>query len=178
MKNVTIKLFQFNELSESAKQVAISNLSDINVDYDWWQSTYEDAKNIGLKITSFDLDRNRHAKGLFIDRAENCANKIISEHGINCATYATAHVYLRDFAELLEKYEVEQDGMYFNFRNDATEYDFENEKEDLDEQFLNDICEDYSILLQKECEYLQSEEAIVETIIANDYDFTIDGKIY
>ena len=58
MKTLTINLYQFSELSDEAKEKAISNLSDINVDFDWWTNTYEDAARIGLKITSFDLDRN------------------------------------------------------------------------------------------------------------------------
>jgi hypothetical protein len=32
--------------------------------------------------------------------------------------------------------------------------------------------------IQNEFEYLQSKEAIIETIKANDYDFTEDGKLY
>jgi len=51
------KLYHFDELSEEAKQKAIEGLSDINTDYEWWESTYEDAENIGLKLTSFGLDR-------------------------------------------------------------------------------------------------------------------------
>ena len=39
------------KLSDKAKQKAIEKFYDINVDYDWWDSVYEDAKNIGLKIT-------------------------------------------------------------------------------------------------------------------------------
>ena len=66
MKTHTINTYSFNELSEEAQQKAIENLSDINVNFDWWNFTYEDAKNIGLKITSFDLDRRRHAKGQFL----------------------------------------------------------------------------------------------------------------
>jgi hypothetical protein len=37
--------------------------------------------------------------------------------------------------------------------------------------------EDYSIILQKECDYLSSEESIIETIEANDYEFDIDGNL-
>jgi hypothetical protein len=33
-------------------------------------------------------------------------------------------------------------------------------------------------MLRHEYEYLTSEEAIKETLIINEYDFTIDGKIY
>ncbi len=57
MKEVTIKLYEFDELSERAQEEAIEKLSDINVDYDWWKYVYEDAERIGLKINEFDLER-------------------------------------------------------------------------------------------------------------------------
>lgn len=175
MQTVTIKIFKFNELSAEAQKVAINNLLDINVDYQWWESTYDDAKNVGLKITSFDLDRNRHATGVFIDSAEDCANKIISEHGETCETYKTAQNYLSERAKLVESL---SDGCDIDEVSEGNEDEFDELCDELDEQFLKDIVEDYSIILQKECEYLQSEEAIIESIEANDYDFTADGKMY
>lgn len=156
MKQVTINVYQFNELNEDAKQKAIQELSDINVDYQWWESTYEDAKNVGLKIASFDLERNRHAKGEFINDADYCANEIVSNHGKDCETYKTAANYLDERSKL-----------------DIDEQ--EDELSDLDDEFLNNILEDYSIMLQNECEYLQSDEAIIETIEANEYEFNEDG---
>lgn len=48
--------------------------------------------------------------------------------------------------------------------------------EDID--FRRALQEDYASILQQEYEYLTSEEAIRETIEANDYEFTDDLKIY
>ena len=48
MKTVTINLFNFNELNEKAKEKALNKLRDINLEDNWWQFTYEDAKNIGF----------------------------------------------------------------------------------------------------------------------------------
>lgn len=153
MRTIRIKLYKFSELSESAKQKAIENLSDINVDYNWWESTYEDAKNIGLKITSFELDRNRHAKGKFTGYAIDTAKDILEEHGQDCETYKTAEGFISDYNTTLDE-----------------------DIEELEEGFLNSLLEDYSIILQKEREYLQSEDAIIETIEANEYEFTITGE--
>ena len=94
MKTIEINLYEFSELSDKAKQKAISKLSDINVSHDWWNFTYDDAENIGLKITSFNLDRNRHAKGKFIISGCEVAEKIMSEHGENCETFKTAAQFL------------------------------------------------------------------------------------
>ena len=89
------KVYQFSELSDEAKETAIQNCCDFNVDYEWWDCMYDDAKNVLLKLESFDLDRNRHCTGSFIEYAKDTANKIISEHGDKCETYqkiGRAHV--------------------------------------------------------------------------------------
>jgi len=44
MKTIEINLYQFNELSESAKQTAIEWYRSVNLDYDWWEFIYDDAK--------------------------------------------------------------------------------------------------------------------------------------
>jgi len=57
MRTIETTVYKFDELSDEAKQQSIENLYDLNVDYEWWDCTYEDAENIGLKISEFDLDR-------------------------------------------------------------------------------------------------------------------------
>lgn len=174
MQTKTYNTYKFNELTDEQKEKAVTNLYDINVSHDWWIFTFEDAKTIGLEITSFELDRNRHAKGKFIDSALECAHAIEKEHGESCTTYKTAKEYLVDRDNLVKKYE---DKNNLGHIDEDKEYDFDNECDDLDDEFLNSLLEDYSIMLQNESEYLMSEEAIIETIQANDYDFTSDGKI-
>lgn len=166
MRTIETTLYNFSELSEEAKKKAIEKLSDINVSYDWWEFIYEDAENIGLKITSFDLDRNRHAKGEFITSAPECAESILNEHGDTCETYSTAQTLLNRLSEVEAKWEG---------RERTNEED--NELDELEDEFLKSLLEDYSIMLEKECEYLQSEKAIIETIEANDYEFDEDGNL-
>ena len=157
MKTIQINLYKFDELPEEAQRAALDKYADINVDHDWWDSTYEDAKMIGLQITEFDLDRSRYAGGEFIEPAAEVAQNILKEHGENCRTRKTALCFLEQQAAWVR--EEEYDGA-------------------LDDSFLNNILDDYSRTLQAESEYLQSDEAVKETLIANEYDFTIDGKIY
>lgn len=171
MKTIEVKLFSFDELSEDAKQTAINSHLDINVFCDWWQNTYQDAENIGLKITSFDLDRNRHAKGHFILSACEVAQNIINTHGENCETYKTAANFLEDFNPLFAEYLDESSEHYESSER-------EGKLQDLEADFLDSLLEDYSIILQNECDYLQSEEAIKETLIANEYEFLESGKRY
>jgi hypothetical protein len=169
MRTVRTKVYQFNELNESAKQTAIKKNSYINVDYDWWQSIYEDANAIGLKITSFDLDRRRHADGQFTLSACEVAQNIFNNHGEHCQTYQTAEKFMEKWQPVYNDYLDENSENYESG-------DLEDEMQDLEDEFLKSLLEDYSIILQNECEYLQSDEAIAETLIANEYEFTKDGN--
>ena len=164
MKTKTINVYQFDELSDDAKAKAIERLSDINVDYQWWESTYEDARYVKLKLTEFDLDRNKHCRGSFMESPTETAELIVSSHGKDCDTYKTAKAFLSNLNDLTSPYPNIEDVP-------------EDKIEDLEDMFLADLLEDYASILQKECDYLQSEEAIIETIKANEYWFTEDGKL-
>lgn len=170
MKTIKINLFEFNELSEQAKQKAIEKNYAINVQHDWWDCTYEDAKNIGLKLKSFDLDRNRHATGQFMYAANEVAANILKEHGEDCETYKTTVNFMDNWQPVFNDY---MDSSSENYES----RDLENTLMDLENDYLTDLLEDYSIMLQNECEYLQSEEAIIETFEANGYTFEEDGTM-
>ena len=169
MRTIQVNLYKFEELSEEAKQKAIENLYEINVYFDWWECTYDDAIRIGLRITGFDLDRNRHAKGKFLLSANEVAQNILNEHGEQCETYKTASEFLEEWNPIFAEYMDENSEHYES-------YEREQELIDLENDFLNSLLEDYSIILQKEYEYLMSEEAIIETIEANEFEFYEDGK--
>lgn len=171
MKTVTINTYQFSELSEQAKEKALQGLSTINVDFEWWDNTYEDAANIGLKLTSFDLDRNRHADGAFTLSAAEVAQNIINEHGEGCSTYKTAQKFLEDHNPVFAAYMDEENELFES-------YEAEEKLSDIEQDFLVSLLEDYSIILQNEYEYRISRKAVIEAIEANEYDFTEDGKLY
>lgn len=170
MKTYQIKAYQFDELSDEAKEVARNWYRSIASHDEWWDSTYEDAANIGLKISGFDLYRNRHATGEFIVNPKNCADSIIKNHGDTCESYKTAAQYIKDFEALLVKFPQDAVG-------DFIEYDAGNDTlDDLNGEFLKSLLEDYSIMLQEESEFLNSSESADENIRANEYEFTASGK--
>lgn len=172
-ETVTREIYTFEELSEKAKEKALQKLSNINLDYQWWQFEYEDAANVGLKITSFGLDRYKEAEGKFLWSATEVADKIMSEHGNECATYKTAFNFLNERDTLVRKF---SDGINFDIVTEENAYEFDQEADEIEEQFLEDLLSDYSDILQKQYEYLYSDEAIIETIECNGYEFTEDGE--
>lgn len=168
MKTKTITLYSFDELSDAAKERAINKLSDINVNYPNWNHTDEDAKQIGLKI--IELSQHGRNQGEFITSAEDCARLILVNHGEQCETYKTAKTFLDEYLPAKEKWESIKD-------NEGFPFEYEDQADELATDFLQSLLEDYRIMSEKEYEYQTSEEAIIETIKANEYDFDEEGNL-
>lgn len=160
-------VYTFDELTEKAQQNALNKLREINLDPQWWDAIYEDAQNIGLKITGFDLDRCKRAKGKFIYNADDVANRIIKEHGENTETYKLAKAYLNKCENLLKECEKDKQG------TPVHEYEHEQDIDNENQIFLIDLLTEYANILQKDYEYLQSDEAIKQAI--EGYLFFEDG---
>ena len=92
MRIIETKVYKFEELSEEGKEKAVNNLSDINVDHEWWDFIYEDAEQICLRITAFDLDRASFVNAEFINSARLTALLILKNHGKNEDTYKSDYL--------------------------------------------------------------------------------------
>lgn len=168
MRTIQTNVYKLEELSNSAKEKAIDLLSDINVQYNWWDSDYEDAKMIKLKITGFDI----YKKGInisFLDGGVDTAHAIFKQHGNMCETYKLAENYLQNRDKLIDEAQRDQDGDFLDV------YELDIQLDELDKDFLYQLGEEYLCILDKEYDYLTSSEAIEETIICNGYEFTEDG---
>ena len=173
---VVTEVYQYGELSEEARQTALEKMYDINVSHlEWWESTYEDAGRAHLKISEFDIDRASYVNAEFIDTARVTAEAIVKEHGDHCESYKTAKQFLSDWDKLVEKY---SDGIKVDQVSEENEFEFDTEADDLEDELLKSISEDYRIMLSNHYDYLTSEEAIVETIQSNEYEFEADGTQY
>lgn len=148
MRTVETKVYQFDELSDVAKETARNWYREGALDYDWWDTTYEDAETIGLKITSFDCDRYE-IDGELADTVNGVCKRIRENHGKTCDTY-----------KLALKYDLRK----------------HNDDEDTVSEFRHALLQEYLSMLQKEVEYLLSDESVDETIKANEYEFTKDGE--
>lgn len=162
MRTITVHtdVYRFDELSDDAKRKAIENLYDINVSFDWWDPTYHDAGNIGCKIHEFDTSRKNDIR-LTCDDARKTADLILGNHGEMSDTYKLAEQYRKDFDALTQ----DEDGELLH-------------QDELDTEFERALGEEYLSILRQEYEYLTSEEAIIEAIKANEYEFLDDGKIF
>jgi len=162
------KAYQYSELSGEAKQAVLEKMHDINVDYDWWNDTFDDAKIVGLEICHFDISS---VEAKFIDSAGDTADKIMENHGETCETYGTAVNFIYNRDVIVDTAERDENGDF------CDEWQVDNELDECEGEFLKSLCEDYRIILRKDYEYLSSEESIIETIDANGYEFTTEGKL-
>jgi hypothetical protein len=171
MRTAQINYYKFDELSDKAKDRARDWWRQGALDYDWWECIYHNAERIGLKITSFDTGRSCEIEGHFIGTAEEAADKILAEDGAGWADVAAeARAYKKTLAEFMASAEKDEEG------NLAT-YELEADKEDIDKEFLYALLQEFLSELREEAEYLQSDEVADELLVANDYEFTEDGKL-
>lgn len=173
MQTITIEVYQFNELSDEAKEVARDWFRPNATDYEWYDTVYEDAKSIGLEIKSFDIDHNRHAKGRLTKTFDESTLAIMTQHGESCSTYQLAARYREQLSKLVEPHA--EDFVTDRVFNEAYEL-YETAVEELEIEYERELLVEYSLMLQREWEHLHSDDHIDETIIANEYTFDVNGK--
>ena len=103
--------------------------------------------------------------------ANEVAQNILNSHGESCETYKTAKAFMEDWQPIFNDYMDAKSEKYES-------KEAEDELTEMEDSFLNSLLEDYSIMLQREYEHLIEDKAIIETIEANDYHFTEEGKLY
>lgn len=170
MREATVKVYQFSELSPKAKQKAIEWYQRASDGDKWWDSVYEDAKNIGLEITGFDVGRGQECEGKFLHGALESAHKIEKDHGEGTDTYTTTKTFLKERDEIVFTAPRDENGEFEN------EYELDRKLNECEADYLKSILEDYRVMLSNEYEHINSEETIIENIEANEYEFTEDGK--
>ena len=164
MKTIEIKVYRFEELDEQTKEKVIENYRYINVDNTFWYDCIkEEFNSLGLEIKEFNLDRGNYAK-IYIDNLEETSKSILHEFGDSVLIKQTAKNYINEYEKIQA-----------NFKEDE---DIEREVELLDEQYEKEYSEDILSYLRSSYDWEISDEAITETIEANEYDFTTNGKIY
>lgn len=171
MKTIHLKLYQFTELPEQGKEKAIADNADFNVNYNWWDMVYEDARNIGLKITGFDLDRAHYCNAEYIYDAIYTARQITLDHGEQTDTYRIATDFQESRDLLITTWPKDEIG-------ELEQVDEMDEALDnVENRFLKSLALAYLRILDNEYDHLTSDKAIADALTANEYWFTADGKM-
>lgn len=189
MQTKEYTVYKFNELPVEAKAKVLENYHNINTEYtDWYKFDYEGFKerlealgynNVDISFSGF------WSQG---DGASFTAD-------IDLIKWLKEHKRLSYYRKLIK--DIDNSNIYGEIKRIDNRYSHENTCDtsiygsditDVQYKLTDELTEEiekerkrlcYGIYewLEKTYNYLVSEEVIIETIQANDYDFNLNGKI-
>jgi len=197
MRTVETDVYEFDELSLVARGEVLQAAREINVDFDgWWDDVFDDAKTIGgiLGIEIRDIYFSGFASqgdgACFVGRyayEAGSVKEILEYAPVDGKLHRIAkglyEVQRRNFYRLSAT--VKHSGHYYHkFCTDISVYGDGRNGKDLVTQtvearvteLLRDFMQWIYDKLEEEYEYLTSDEAVIETLRANEYGFTVDGS--
>ena len=177
MKEITVTLYHFGELSDDSKEKAreyVRNNWDL---YDW--AGEENAKSFEELAKLFGGGTDYEYSAFYSRR--NYAR--ITNLPWYTDDPLESKEYLLDNASIIRK-ECPFTGYYMDEVILQPFRDYLDGLEDTEEDVvtIGDLCQEASQLWLKACiqdmEYCYSDEAVDDMLIINEYDFTVDGKLY
>lgn len=204
MRTEEVSIFQFSELSEQAKERAREWYRKGALDYDWWDSIYEDAarvfkilginsaKPVKLMNGSTRYDPAIYFSGFWSQGDGACftgtyeyakgSARAIARHA---PKDAELHRIGRELMEVQKRnrYQVtanlEHRGRYYHEHSVSIDVDgCERNDQETVTELLRDLMRWIYRALEAEHEYLMSNETVDDNIIANEYEFTEEGERY
>lgn len=191
MRTVETKVFTFDELTETAKNNAIENTRQKYYEYnDFLEWAIDDCYLLEPKQQEleklfgsnykFPLLKNNRSIYLSLDRNRyiDISNAIEVQDSEQFLTWLGINEidFLDEDGYFVIDYEIGKDTIEFNLNNWNFELSIEQEKilEDAKEKFENH-CEDILDRIEEDYEYRFTDEAIMEDINANDFEFLENG---
>jgi hypothetical protein len=196
MKQHTVNTYSFDELSEEAKKHAIEKLCDINTDYEWYDCTIDDFKD-RAREKGFDVDKT-YFSGFWSQGDGAMFEGSVDFHVWKPTNIHPLVIKCIDNGLISLSWSVKHRGHYYHSKCRYIDFDYGNVpytwksnygatgriidemtkiEAQLEEDFT-ELCADLYRSLEEEYEYQTSEEAIIETIEANEYEFTEDGDLF
>ena len=175
MRIMEIKAFLFEELDSQTQDKVIENNRTINVDSNfWYECELENFKHeLKIKVNEFDIYRREI--NITIEDSFETAQGIVKFFGEKSDFVKIAKIFIKDRDALVKKYGEGNDKDGYSVKEECwSEYD--EEIEYLEEEFRREIAEEILSMLTSQYEYEISDDAIKETIIANEYEFTENGE--
>lgn len=189
MRIKEITVYGFSELVEDVQKNVVAHFRDINIDYEWWDCLYDDW-NTKLEAYGFSAPKI-YFSGFYSQGDGACFDAGI---GLDQAfsKYQEEHPVKHERAVRAFLYEcsariVTTNHRYYHWNTRYIEYDSSCGGKHLNaildslidwlEEKRKEFCRAIYRELEQEYDYLTSDEAVKESIEANDYEFTAIGKI-
>ena len=181
MREITVKAYKFDELSEEAQERALNDLRWVNVDGDWYEDVYYTICTAG-KLLGLDIDRIHFDTDLYCifdasyEYARGAAKAVKAEFPQNTDLHKIASEL-----QALQKRHFYSLSCAVREARSMNQYSCFRFGEDYECEDLGDIIDDFAhwarILLRDEYEWLTSDEAVKEIIIINEYEFDEAGNL-
>ena len=193
MRTVEYNLYQFDELSDSAKERA-REWYRTTIDYEWWDFIFDDAKEIG-QILGIDISEicfsgfwSQGDGAQFTGDYEyrKGASKKVRQYApqdkeLHRIADELQEIQRRNFYSITAS--VSNSGRYCHEYcttinvYDSREVDVSIDTEESIQELMRDYMRWIYRQLQEEYWYLQEDEQVEENILANEYEFTEDGEM-
>lgn len=191
-REVKYTVYSFDELSDEAKQKALDNLRDINVDDQWWDFIYEgfkeDMSNKGVDVDDIYFSGfSSQGDGASFTGTISSENmpKFMEVTGLD-KQFPEVYEYAKKPDSDLDG-KISQSGRHshegtMSFDLGGYSYGQEDEPDltGFTDAVLEELRSDAKTLysnLESAYENLTSDEAVKETILSNDYEFEGDGSM-
>jgi len=189
MRTIETTLLKFEELNDDQKRQALDHHRDWNVDggYDWFDGVYDNATRIA-ELMGIDIS-NIYFSGFWSQGDGACfeGNFYYNKGMVKAVKeYAPKDKTLHRIAEEIQALfrrsfytaggSVRHVGHYYHERSMSVNVSCE--KGDADWKCWEDVFADFALWiyknLEREYEYLTSDEVIAESLIANEMEFELD----
>jgi len=192
MRTIETTVYEFNELSDQAKQKALDSLRDI--DHDWHEYVIDMVKEIASMIgidepTIYYSGFSSQGDGACFEGTYVYKKGALKTIKREFPTMTDLHKIVEALQSLQSKHSysltatVKHAGHYYHemctniyiYKNDSNTSSIEIT------QTLSELMRDFMRwiyrTLEKEYEYQTSDEAVRENILANEYEFYADGSV-
>ena len=193
-RTVRTKVYKFNELSGPAKETARQSWREHGLDYEWHEFTIEGLKERAPE-KGFEIDKIYFSgfccqgdgamfEGSVVDFSKflNGTNphfqKVVKNNGLDLSWSVrhSGHYYHSRCSQ------ISFDAGNYPYTYSSKEGFTGNFQTNIDimesniEEAYHDYCHEIYSTLEKEYDWLNSDEQVDESIIANEYEFTKDGR--
>lgn len=183
MRTIRTKVYKFDELTPDGKKKAIQNLSNINTDYDWYEFLIEDLETqldeIGFEGAKIAFSGfSSQGDGASFDATINLEKFTTNKRLLSLARECDFRIDKTSFANHYshEKTRFVEYNAIGSKRHTRINEALQNLSNEIEALRLSKSKEIYRTL-EEDFEYRTSEEAIIETIKANEYEFYANGKL-
>ena len=181
MREMNVTVYSFDELSEGAQERALNEFRCSNVEFNWWEDSYDTIRTAG-KLLRLEIDDIHFDTDLYCIFDAHY-RYVRGASAAVCKEFSWAddlHKVAKDLQALQKRHFYSLSCTVTKGRS-MNRYSCFRFGEDYECEDLGDIIDDFAhwaqILLRDEYKYLTSDDAVKETIEANGYEFTEGGKL-